>query len=49
LLPDRREVKVPAMSLTERKNLSNPISGLFGSALILWFCAEDAKQEKVFK
>jgi hypothetical protein len=34
LLSDRREVKVPAMSLADPQNLSNPRSGLLASALV---------------
>ncbi|WP_206532263.1 hypothetical protein, partial [Mesorhizobium sp. M6A.T.Ce.TU.002.03.1.1] len=34
LLSDRREVKVPMMSLADRQNLSNPESGLIASALV---------------
>jgi hypothetical protein len=48
LLPDRREVKVPAMSLAERKNLSNPVSGLFVSALVSGLLAgQAAAAEKI--
>ncbi|WP_162458116.1 hypothetical protein [Mesorhizobium tianshanense] len=34
LLSDRREVKVPVMSLADPQNLSNPRSGLLASALV---------------
>ncbi|WP_292240707.1 hypothetical protein [Mesorhizobium sp.] len=34
LLSDRREVKVPEMSLADPQNLSNPESGLLASALV---------------
>jgi MFS superfamily sulfate permease-like transporter len=45
LLPDRREVKVPVMSLADPQILSNPESGLLASALVACLLAGSATEQ----